>query len=119
MGDTLWRNTMIEVIDQEMRAAIDPNARILRYWIEHGTYPADEIAARFHHRLGQIHPYPNGNGRHARLATNLLLKALGQEPFTWGSASLIDPGDTRKAYVAALQAADQHDIAPLLAFVRS
>jgi len=39
-----------------------------RYWIEHGTYPPDEIAARFHHRLVQIHPFPNGNGRHARLA---------------------------------------------------
>lgn len=90
-----------------------------RYWIDHNTYPPDEIAARFHHRLVQIHPYPNGNGRHARLATNLLLKALGQGPFTWGSASLIDPGKTRKEYVAALKAADNHDIGPLLAFVRT
>ena len=27
-------------------------------WIEYKSYPADEIAVRFHHRLTQIHPYP-------------------------------------------------------------
>ena len=36
-------------------------------WIKYGSYPRDEIAVRFHHRLVQIHPFPNGNGRHARL----------------------------------------------------
>ena len=34
-----------------------------RYQIEHTTYPPDEIATRFHHRLVLIHPFPNGNGR--------------------------------------------------------
>ncbi len=102
-------------IPTELRGLIDN----CRYWIENDTYQPDEIAARFHHKLVWIHPYPNGNGRHARLATDLLLIAMGQKRFTWGSASLIDPGDTRQAYVAALQAADHHDPAPLLAFVRS
>src|SRR5579864_1983912 len=37
----------------------------VRYWIEHRTYPPDEIAVRFHYRLVAIHPFPNGNGRHA------------------------------------------------------
>jgi len=90
-----------------------------RYWIEHGTYEPDELAARFHHRLVWIHPYPNGNGRHARLATDLLLVSLGCARFTWGSVSLVDPGETRKHYVAALRQADNHEIEPLLAFVRS
>ena len=102
-------------IPTELRALIDDG----RYWIEHGTYEPDEIAARFHHRLEWIHPYPNGNGRHARLATDLLLIAMGQPRFTWGSASLIDPGETRQAYIIALRAADRHDIKPLLAFARS
>jgi len=102
-------------IPTELRGLIDN----CRYWIENDTYQPDEIAARFHHKLVWIHPYPNGNGRHARLATDLLLIAMGQKRFTWGSASLIDPGDTRQAYVAALQAADHHDPASLLAFVRS
>jgi Fic-DOC domain mobile mystery protein B len=90
-----------------------------RYWIENGTYEPDEIAARFHHRLVQIHPFPNGNGRHARMATDLLLVAMGRPRFSWGRVNLVDPGETRQAYVAALRAADNHDIRPLLAFVRS
>jgi len=90
-----------------------------RHWVEHGTYPPDEIAARFHHRLVSIHPFPNGNGRHARMAADLLLTRLGQPRFTWGQANLVDPGETRQAYIAALRAADNRDIQPLLEFVRS
>ena len=90
-----------------------------RYWIEHETYPPDEIGARFHHRLVSIHPFPNGNGRHARLATNLLMIQMGQPPFTWGRVNLVDASETRQQYVAALRAADNHDIGPLLEFVRS
>ena len=81
--------------------------------------PPDEIAARFHHRLVQIHGFPNGNGRHARVATDLLLKRIGQKPFTWGSANLVGDGDVRERYIAAIRAADNHDIGPLVEFVRS
>ena len=88
-------------------------------WIESGSYPPDEIAGRFHHRLVQIHPFPNGNGRHARLMADLLVMSLGGERFSWGSANLQDPGDLRRRYIAALQAADNHDIGPLLVFARS
>jgi len=90
-----------------------------RYWVLHGTFSPDEIAARFHHRIVLIHPFPNGNGRHARLAADLLLVKLGQERFTWGRLSLVNVGETRSQYVAALRAADAHDIKPLLSFVRS
>jgi Fic-DOC domain mobile mystery protein B len=90
-----------------------------RYWIDHDTYSLDEIAARFHHRLVLIHPFPNGNGRHARMATDLLLVAQGQPRFSWGRLNLVNAGATRRAYVLALRAADGHDIRPLLDFVRS
>ena len=89
------------------------------YWIEHGTYQPDEIAARFHHRLVFVHPYPNGNGRHSRLAADLLLRSMGSERFTWGSATMTDLKTTRDQYLAALRAADRHDYTPLLEFVRS
>lgn len=102
-------------IPTELRQLLD----YCRYWIENGTYELDEIAARFHHRLVSIHCYPNGNGRHARLATDLLLKSIGQERFSWGVKNLVDVGETRKRYIAALQAADGHDIGPLLEFTRS
>jgi len=55
----------------------------VRYWIEHNTYPVDEIALRFHHRLVVIHPFPNGNGRHARLMTDVLLKRGIIHPRMW------------------------------------
>ncbi|PDT36314.1 cell filamentation protein Fic [Rhizobium sp. M10] len=91
----------------------------VRYWIEHDTFAADEIAIRFHHRLVAIHPFPNGNGRHARLTADLLVERLKEEPFSWGSGSLSDMGDLRMRYVAALQAADNHDIGPFLEFAHS
>lgn len=89
-------------------------------WIECGTYPPDEIAACFHHRLTAIHPFPNGNGRHARLMTDILLvHLLGQPRFSWGSGSLVNAGDCRQQYITALRAADRLDYSLLLAFARS
>jgi Fic-DOC domain mobile mystery protein B len=90
-----------------------------RYWINNATYEVDEIAARFHHRLVWIHAYPNGNGRHARFATDLLLVGLGHKPFSWGRVNLVDAGKTRNQYIAALRAADKHNIELLLKFVRT
>ena len=91
----------------------------VRYWVEHATYPPDEIAVRLHHRFVAIHPFPNGNGRHARLVADLLIEKLGGTPFSWGGGSLTDVGELRANYIAALKAADGHDIGPLLAFARS
>lgn len=102
-------------ISVELRQLVDD----CRYWIEHDTYPPDEIAARFHHRLVFIHLFANGNGRHARLATDLLLVKLGQTRFSWGQVNLVDASETRQRYISALRAADRHDYGPLLEFVRS
>lgn len=90
-----------------------------KYQIDHAAYAPDEIAGRFHHRLVAIHLFSNGNGRHARLLADLLLKRLGRPRFTWGSRSLVDAGETRQRYIAALQAADGRDYSLLMAFVRS
>ena len=45
----------------------------LCYQLENNIYPLDELAVRFHHRLVVIHPFANGNGRHARLMADILL----------------------------------------------
>ena len=88
-------------------------------WIE-ASDPADEVAARFHHRLVSIHPFANGNGRHARMMADLLLThVLGKPRFTWGRLGLADAGKTRGEYLSALREADGRNYAPLLAFVRS
>lgn len=92
----------------------------VRLWIKLKTYPTDEIAVRFHHQLTLIHPFPNGNGRHARLMTDLLLENILNRPkFTWGSENLSGVGAARKRYIAALHAADNHDNKLLLEFVRT
>lgn len=89
-------------------------------WVESGSYSPDEIAARFHHRLVSIHLFPNGNGRHARLMTDLLLvQVLDRQRFSWGRENLVRAGDCRQRYIGALRAADRHDYGPLLEFVRS
>jgi Fic-DOC domain mobile mystery protein B len=80
----------------------------------------DECAIRFGYRLVVIHPFPNGNGRWSRLASDALIVALGGHRFTWGGASLTETGQLRHSYVTALQAADTvGDFGPLMAFARS
>ena len=102
-------------ISQDLQLLIDD----CQYWIDHETYNPDEIAARFHHRLVYIHPYANGNGRHATLAADLLLISMKQKRFSWGRVSLVDAGQTRARYIEALRAADGNDYTPLLMFVRT
>jgi Fic-DOC domain mobile mystery protein B len=89
------------------------------YWVSNMIFMADEIAIRFHHRLAAIHPFPNGNGRHARLMADLLAQRLDRQPFSWGSGSLVEASALRADYIAALKAADGHDMSLLLAFARS
>jgi Fic-DOC domain mobile mystery protein B len=86
-----------------------------RYWISHKTYLPYEIALRFHHRLVQIHMFPNGNGRHARIITDALTKyALNTQSIAWGGQGIDMPGQHRKEYIAALRAADAGNIQPLI-----
>jgi Fic-DOC domain mobile mystery protein B len=89
------------------------------YWIEHQTYSTDEIGCRFHHRLVAIHPFPNGNGRHARVITDALLRTVGVVPFSWGSGSIDNPGVVRERYISSLRDADGGDYSALIRFVRS
>lgn len=103
------------LIEPQLRELFDT----VRYWIDHKSYAPDEIAVRFHHRLTQIHPYPNGNGRLARFAADLLVTELGGERFTWGRASLVEAAEARRAYVDALHGADGNVIEPLIKFARS
>jgi Fic-DOC domain mobile mystery protein B len=104
---------------EELRERLMASFGDVLYWIENRTHPSDEIAVRFHHRLVLIHPFPNGNGRHARLIADILAAKLGRPALTWGSASLIQVGESRRRYLAAIRAADDGDLEPLLQFARS
>jgi hypothetical protein len=50
---------------------------------------------------------------------DLLIMELGQDRFSWGRVILQQAGVVRRHYIDALRAADNHAIAPLLAFARS
>lgn len=78
----------------------------------------DEEVARFHHQLVLVHAFANGNGRHARLMADAVLREQRQLPFTWGQVSLVDAGEVRERYIGALRAADAGNIRPLVEFVR-
>jgi Fic-DOC domain mobile mystery protein B len=116
-----WRSTQTNIgleahlIKITLRQLLDDTTT----WLEYQSYPADEVAVRFHHRLVWIHPFPNGNGRHARLAADILAISLRRPVFSWGAQrSAADGG--RVEYLAALRRADtEYDYSPLLQFARS
>lgn len=118
-GDYRHTEKNIGVSVHEIRERLMALFGDTRYWIENGTYLPDEIAVRFHHRLVFIHPFPNGNGRHARLIADIIAMKLGRSAFTWGSANLVKEGEARTTYLEAIRAADDGDIQPLLNFARS
>ncbi|HEY5125596.1 MAG TPA: mobile mystery protein B [Ignavibacteria bacterium] len=91
----------------------------VKFWIENDTYSKDEIGARFHHRLVQIHLFPNGNGRHSRFVTDLLMKSVRNELFTWGNKDLYSQSSVRNNYITSLKEADKNNYKPLLDFVRT
>jgi Fic-DOC domain mobile mystery protein B len=85
-----------------------------RLWLRDEVFTPDEAALRLHHRLVQIHPFPNGNGRQARLWCDMLLGQLGRPPIDWGGSTLDTAGEQREAYIRALWSADDGDLQPLL-----
>ena len=91
-----------------------------RYWHENETYPPEEIAIRFKHRIVAIHCFPNGNGRHSRLIADVIVANLYKsEVFSWGSSTLVKADDTRTNYISALRVADRGTINDLIKFARS
>jgi Fic-DOC domain mobile mystery protein B len=103
-----WRQ-----IPEQVRVACE-NAR---YWVDNETFSPLELSVRLHHRLAEIHPFPNGNGRHARLIADLLLmKHFKLERLPWGGQNLGDAGDNRDSYLSALRAADRGDFVGLIEF---
>lgn len=109
----------IGVLPEEIRINLKNLLDDVTYWIENKTYSIDDICIMFHHRLVYIHLFPNGNGRHSRIAADLLVKSLGEKEFTWGNGDLIKKGKARKEYINALKEADNNNYKPLIKFSRS
>ncbi|MCC5815453.1 MAG: mobile mystery protein B [Leptospira sp.] len=92
-------------------------------WFLEKSFPPDEIAIRYKHRLVSIHPFPNGNGRHSRLVADIFIsRILGKPIFTWGRSLVQDgasPEEVRRMYIESLQCTDHGDYSQLLKFARS
>ena len=104
-----------EMIWQNLATVCDD----VHFWLEHDTYRVREAAARYHHRIVHVHAFPNGNGRHARLAVDVLLARHGEPRFDWlGGESLDQIEFARARYIDALRSADNGDYGPLLAYFK-
>lgn len=90
------------------------------FWIENESYHPDEIAIRFKHRLGSIHCFPNGNGRHSRLMADIIIsKIFNLNTFTWGKYNNLPLEDIRKLYIHSLREADNNNFEHLISFAKS
>ena len=106
MFDQVWKWTG-KYRTNELNIGCDPAEIVQRipqllanakYWLDHKTFPIDECMIRFHHQLvSKIHPFANGNGRHARMITDVIAVKNGQEEFSWGAgANLVAEGRARR-----------------------
>jgi Fic-DOC domain mobile mystery protein B len=119
-GDYRRRDLNIGVPWEQISVSVETLLRDVEAQIQGQSWPPDEIAIRFHHRLVWIHPFRNGNGRHARLFADFVAEMQSRPRFEWGGAvDLIHEGSGRDRYLAALRRADaQGEYDELLAFAR-
>ena len=113
------RETNIGIDPRQIAASVRLLVDDANAWVENGTYAPDELAVRFHHRLVAIHPFPNGNGRHGRIAADYLVTSFGRPRFGWGANLDASTEELRSAYRRALQQADEGDMSELLVFARN
>jgi Fic-DOC domain mobile mystery protein B len=90
------------------------------YWnSDKGAMPPLEIAARLQNRLTRIHPFKNGNGRHARMITDIFFHSVKHPLPKWPQIQLMSEGDqVRSRYIEAMKAADKEDYRELMAFMK-
>ena len=78
-----------------------------------------EQSVRIHHKLVRIHPFPNGNGRHARLVADIFLFNNNHPLPQWPDEELIRKTTIREKYIKALKKADDLNYKPLINFTKS
>ncbi|MEK7375663.1 MAG: mobile mystery protein B, partial [Candidatus Margulisiibacteriota bacterium] len=101
------------VVPEHLKTLIDDIA----YWKkEPVNLSIFEQSIRIHHRIVKIHPFINGNGRHARLASDIFLYSNDHKLPTWPDNDLIEKSDIRVKYIEALKEADKGYYKPLEEF---
>lgn len=83
-------------------------------WTQTGM-PVIEQATRIHHRGALIHPFENGNGRWARLLSNIWLKQHDNAIVSWPDEHIVAcTSPIREEYIRCLKQADKGDVEPLV-----
>ncbi|QNE21879.1 mobile mystery protein B [Kribbella qitaiheensis] len=78
------------------------------YWVDNQTFSPAEVVLRLHHRTVQIHPFQNGNGRHARILAEELALGLDEDCFSWGGHLGVALEQQRAAYLNSLRRLDKN-----------
>lgn len=79
-----------------------------------------EVAARLQNRLTKIHAFRNGNGRHARLITDIFFHSREHPIPQWPQIHLMSQGhELREGYIAAMKTADQGNYSELIRFIEA
>lgn len=118
-GKFRTKNTNVGVDFQHIQEEVKKLVDDIDFWQKNVGGPGIfEQSVRIHHRLVLIHPFANGNGRHARLVADKFLFSHGEKLPSWPDAELIKKTDIRTKYIRALRSADRGDYKSLEEFTR-
>ena len=115
-GEYRRTETNIGVAPHRIPAKLAALCENAKYWETEKVYPPDELGVVLHHKLVSIHPFPNGNGRHARFVADLYRIRTSGEPYSWANKALVKTSEQRQRYLTALRQADGGDYQALMDF---
>ncbi|WP_331774578.1 mobile mystery protein B [Sulfurospirillum sp. 1612] len=103
-GDFRTTQTSIGVPAHRIHQSLYQLQDDLKFWQKEWDY--QDTTTHLHHTLVKIHPFINGNGRWARLVTDLWLLKMGHEALSWGG-NITQVSVSRRAYIRSLKEADE------------
>jgi Fic-DOC domain mobile mystery protein B len=103
-GEFRTTQTSIGIKAINIRQALYQLMDDLAFWESSWDYK--DTATKLHYSLVKIHPFLNGNGRCARLFTDLWLLSIGKNMLEWGDKDINMINSSRTEYILSLQEAD-------------
>jgi len=103
-GEFRTTQTSIGIKAANIRQALYRPMDDLAFWETSWDYK--DTATKLHYSLVKIHPFLNGNGRCARLFTDIWLLSIGKNMLEWGDEDINMVNTSRTEYIRALQEAD-------------
>ncbi len=114
-GEFRTTQTSIGIEAVNIRQALYRLMDDLAFWETSWDYK--DTATKLHYSLVKIHPFLNGNGRCARLFTDLWLLSIRENMLEWGDEDINMVNASRGEYIRALQEADNGNYAYLKKFM--